>query len=231
VRDAAGGDDQPGTLVPVLAYGAGEWAVAVAWGLGSFVFTMVYHDLWRGKPYSWLTANECLALSAVFSLSLALAVGPLHRMGIGGSGFYRLRRSFGLVAVGTAALHALVTLIPMWSHYGLKWLGEHWFSFSLGLATLLYLLMLAALSWQSAFRRLGAERWWFWQRTAWLTLAVVLAHFLVLGKFSKWLEWLEKRDYPLPPATLWAALAGAIVLALRLCDLIRQRRRAVDMAH
>jgi DMSO/TMAO reductase YedYZ heme-binding membrane subunit len=219
-----GGNDRSGAPDPVLANAVGEWAVATAWAAGCFAFTMVYHDLWRGKPYSWLTANECLALSAIFSLSAALAVGPLHRMGWGGSSFYRLRRPFGVVAVGAAALHVLITLVPMWPHYGAKWIGDHVLSFGLGLVAVLYLLMLAAISWPSAFRRLGADRWWFWQRTAWLTLAVVLAHFLVLGKHSKWLEWWQKRDLPMPPATLWAALAGALVLSLRLYDLTKPRR-------
>jgi DMSO/TMAO reductase YedYZ heme-binding membrane subunit len=207
----------------VLANRIGEWLAAAVWAVFWFAFTLAYHAWWRAKPPAWLTANECLALAAVFCLSAALAVGPLFRLGAVGPSVYRLRRPFGLAAMACVLLHVGVVVIPMWGQYGFKWLGEHPFCFALGLLAALHLIALSVLSWPTIFQRAGRERWWSWQRTAWLALVLALAHFMLLGKLPKWIEWFQKRDLPAPPATLWAALAGALVLALRLFDRIRGR--------
>jgi DMSO/TMAO reductase YedYZ heme-binding membrane subunit len=208
---------------PVLSNGLRDWLAAAVWAAGWFVFTIAYHDWWRNKPPSWLTANECVALAAVFCLSTALAVGPLYRFGLVGPAVYRFRRSFGLMAAACILIHIGIAVFPLWGKYGFKWVGEHLLCFSLGVLAALHLLGLSVLSWPAAYQRLGPQRWWSWQRTAWVALVLGLAHFMVLGKLPKWIEWFQKRDFPAPPATVWAALAGALVLVLRLFDRLRGR--------
>ncbi len=202
----------------VLANSRSQWAIAAAWGAGWFAFSMVYHDLWRNKPYSWLTANECLAIASVMSMCFALAAGPLFRFGWVGEYVRRLRRPMGIVSFVLAILHVLVAIIPMWSEFGLKWMVRHPLSIILAIVATAHLGILARISWPSAHKAMGYARWKSWQRTAWIAFAASLAHFLVLGKEAKWVEWFEKRPTPAPTFTLWLTLTGAAVLALRAAD-------------
>ncbi|MCX7805991.1 MAG: ferric reductase-like transmembrane domain-containing protein [Planctomycetota bacterium] len=202
----------------VLSNSWHQWLVAATWGTGWFAFTMVYHDLWRGKPYSWLTTNECLALASVLCMCFALAVGPMFRFGWVGEYIRTLRRPMGIVSFILAALHVIVALVPMWSEFGLKWIVRHPLSMALAIVATIHMAFLTWISWPSAHKRMGYKRWKAWQRTAWIALAASMAHFLVLGKEAKWVEWFEKRPVPAPSFTLVLTILTALVFAVRAFD-------------
>jgi sulfoxide reductase heme-binding subunit YedZ len=202
------------------------WASCALAGAAFVFLVMVYHDLCRGKTYSMQTANEGLALAGIFGLGCALALGPLHRLCGGLPRVVRWRRALGVTAVIFAAAHVLVSLIPMWKEYGGRaYYAKHWDFTVLGIAAMGLLLAIARSSGERALRRMGAARWRRLQMLSFLALVLVLAHFLVLGKVSKWVEWFQERKHPGPPGTFFAMLFGAFVLALKGVDLLVMRHR------
>lgn len=183
---------------------------------------MAYHALGRAKPYSLGTLNEGLAHTAYYGIALAYACGPLYRFGLLPSGTVRLRRPLGITGVCCAGLHVLATLIPLRSKFGWDYLTrQHWDLTVLGLVCLALALWMARTSLGNSVQRLGRERW---ARIQWIGLALLplaLAHFLVLGKFGKWMDWFQGRDTnPVPSGTIIIFAAGVLVIALRVVDAV-----------
>jgi len=202
-----------------------EWLVAFALCAGFGLFMWAYHDWWRAKPYTLGTADEGLALAALFGLEFCLLLGPLSRLTGAPAHMLRLRRPLGIVATGFACAHILVAVIPLYHEFNVAYFVRNWVMFLFGLAALLLLLWLSLISTAAALARLGTARWCAIQQLGWLALALVLAHFLVLGKIPKFVKWFQTRDLPAPPGTFWVAVAGVLVLGLKLADVLVARRR------
>jgi DMSO/TMAO reductase YedYZ heme-binding membrane subunit len=161
------------------------------------LFMMAYHDWWRAKTYSLGTANESLALSAVFCMSLALSLGPLRRLFGLRPALVRLRRPLGVWSVVLALAHSVVTLVVMSNKYDWAYFRAHLDLLVLGISALALLLMLGVTSWPFALR-----------------------------KFGGWVAWFQKRDKPAPPGTMWAFLAGVLAFIVRAADWLRSLQRA-----
>jgi hypothetical protein len=237
----------------ILRNSLAEWITAAALCAACFFFMWAYHDWWRAKPYSLLTANECFALAGLFGVSLSLALGPLRRMtdrlrvcegkGTGSepadgsaaeaacsevpvpflsralAGAFRLRRPLGIVAAVFAAAHVVSALLLLPEKYNWDYYMQEWLLLVLGIAVSLLLAAMAVSSTPGMLRRLGETKWRRLHGQGTLLLALILTHYLVLGKIGKWIEWFQLRDLPAPPGTLWLSLIGAAALAIRLIDL------------
>lgn len=229
---AAPDEDQTASTAPspiIMANTCGEWLLAFAFCALVWWFMLAYHDWWRGKPYSLATANEAFALAGVYGLSLSLSLGPLRRLSGGLPRAIRLRRPLGLCAGLCAAIHALLTLLVMNDKYDWAYYSKHWDLLLLGSLALLLLSALCALSWPAALRRVGEERWRRVQAKGYLCLALVLVHFVVLGKFGKWVEWFRLHDQPAPPGTLPAFLVGVAPLVLKAWGMLYRRQAPQDI--
>jgi DMSO/TMAO reductase YedYZ heme-binding membrane subunit len=215
-RGAMTANDVRNRVFPIILCNTpGQWLSSAAFCGAAFLFFWAYHDWWRAKPYSLGTADEALALAALMGLSVTLSLGPLCRLTGRFERALALRRPLALVAVCCAAAHIAVTLIFLSGKYGWNWITSEWLSFLLGLAAALLLGFLAAMSFPWALQRFGREGWRRAQQWSDVALGLVLLHFVVLGKFPKWLDWFAKLDQPAPPGTLPAFVVGALVLILR----------------
>jgi ABC-type molybdate transport system substrate-binding protein/DMSO/TMAO reductase YedYZ heme-binding membrane subunit len=217
---ALNGDD-PHPII--MANRLGQWLLGAVVCDIVLVGMMQYHAWWRAKPWSWGTANECLALAAYAGLALCLAVGPLRRLGLLGASLVHLRRPLAIAGAVAAGLHVAVALLAA---PGVGWVLKHPWSFTIGAVAGCTLVALAATSWPSALHRLGAERWRNLHLLAAPTLAAITLHVLVLGKVDKWASWWISRDLPLPPGTLPMAIIGTAVLGLRCLDSLRTCRHS-----
>jgi len=203
-----------------------EWLLAILFAAGSTWFMMAYHDWWRRKPYSLMTLNESLALAAYYALALAFVPGPLYRFGAIPSRWVAVRRPLGIAGVICAILHVLITLIPLRNKYGWNYLVlQHGDLTALGALSISLALWLLKTSLGSAVQRLGVVRWFRIQWTGVALVPLVLAHFMVLGKIADWLKWFGGHDpKPAPPGTFVAFALGAVIILLRVVDLISHVR-------
>jgi DMSO/TMAO reductase YedYZ heme-binding membrane subunit len=198
----------------------GQWLGAILFAAGSTWFIMAYHAWWRAKPYSVVTLNESLAHTAYYSIALAYAFGPLYRFRLLPAPAVLWRRSLGIVGVACAGLHVLLTLFPLWPKFGWKFLvREHGDLTALGVVTLALAVGMVKTSLGDAVQRLGRQRWFRIQLLGLALLPLALAHFLVLGKISKWVDWFQGRDLnPAPAGTLIIFMVGTVVILLRIVD-------------
>lgn len=198
----------------------GEWLAALLLAAGSCWFVMIYHAWWRSKPYSVVTFNESLAHTAFYCLALAYACGPLYRFGWLTTRPVMWRRPLGMIGVGVAILHVLVSLVPLWGKFGWDYLVvQHWDATLLGAASLALALWMLQTSLGDSVQRLGRARWFQIQLTGLALLPLVLLHFLVLGKIGKWVDWFQGRDTNhMPAGTFIIFCVGIVILALRVAD-------------
>ena len=147
-------------------------------------------------------------------LCLALAVTPL-RQWTGWQPLARFRRMLGLYAFFYAALHLLCYA---WLDMGLdlaailKDIAKRPFIL-VGTAALLLLLPLAATSFNSAIRALGARRWQALHRTVYVVAGLALLHFY----------WMRAGKNDFAEVMVYAAVLVAL-LGWRAWDALRKRR-------
>jgi sulfoxide reductase heme-binding subunit YedZ len=173
--------------------------------------------VWRAL-YGELGANPIETLSRATGdwtmrfLLLTLAIRPLRRLS-GWEALVRLRRMLGLYAFFYACLHLLV-------YAGLDLFFDPVAILNdvakrpyvtVGFASFLLLVPLAATSTRAAMRRLGGRRWQRLHRLVYLATAGGVLHEL----------WLVKSDIREP---LLYALAAALLLGFRLWERWRRRR-------
>ena len=126
--------------------------------------------------------ERSLGLWALRFLVLGLAITPLRR--IGGPNLLRYRRTVGLLAFCYALLHVTVYV---WLDQGLD-AGLIWKDIvkrpyiTVGLASFLILIPLAATSNATMIRRLGAAAWQRLHRWVYLAAAAAAVHFIMLVK-------------------------------------------------
>ena len=140
--------------------------------------------LWSAALADQLGANPAEALIrglgdwALRFLCLALAVTPL-RVGLGVPALARWRRSLGVTVWGYALLHAMAYA---WLDQGwdmAEVLGDVWKRpfILVGTLAMLILSALAATSFNSAVRRLGAQRWRRLHQAVYGVAALSVLHF------------------------------------------------------
>jgi DMSO/TMAO reductase YedYZ heme-binding membrane subunit len=171
--------------------------------------------------------NETTAQGGFFGLCAALSLGPLYRFfpRVFGA-LIGMRRTFGVSSALFVAAHVFIALVPLWSELGWTYIREHVLMVSLGFCAALIILVLGGLSFQCSLDRVGVERWRRLQKLGYLAVVLACAHFLVLGKFSGWVEWFRTLNHPAPPGTLPVCIVGAVPLVLKGAELLRAPRGA-----
>jgi len=198
---------------------AREWGAGLALCVVFFGFMWAYHDWWRGKTYTLATANEACALAGLYGIALAYALGPLYRLHCLGERAVRWRRPVGVAAVGFAFAHMVVPFFPLSHKYGWTYFSVHWITLALGVVAALWLLILAVLSFRRAAVNISMAAWNRIQQWGLVLLPVIVVHYTVLGKVSKWIEWFGGKDpHPGPPGTLIGAGVVLLVVLLRGVD-------------
>jgi sulfoxide reductase heme-binding subunit YedZ len=188
--------------------GPGSWAL-YALGLtpAAWTFYLAVTDQLGADPLKVL--ERSLGLWALRFLVLGLAITPLRR--IGGPNLLRYRRTVGLLAFCYALLHVTVYA---WLDQGLD-AGLIWKDIvkrpyiTVGLASFLILIPLAATSNATMIRRLGAAAWQRLHRWVYLAAAAAAVHFIMLVK-----------AWPVEPF-VYAAIVAALLM-FRVADRFRR---------
>lgn len=174
-----------GPRVTTLARKVPTWTVYVlgagpgAWVIWQGVFAGAYVD-----PVEALE-HEFGMLGLQFLLA-SLAVTPLLRFAR--INLLKFRKALGLLAFGYVVLHFLVWLTLdlqlRWGLIGAEIVKRPYLT--VGFASLLLLVPLAATSWQGAVRRLGAQAWNRLHRLVYLAIILGAVHFLMQEKVWTW---------------------------------------------
>ncbi|MCL5269784.1 MAG: ferric reductase-like transmembrane domain-containing protein [bacterium] len=211
----------------VLANKRSQWVAASVVYLVCFCFFMWYHAV-RGKSPSLLTTEKCTAIASVCCLALALAFGPLSRFMPAIVDLLPYRRVLGITAALMSIPHVLLVFIylPLGfpqeysPKYPYSWHIDHWFTIVIGFACFVLLLSITAYSYPPGRRRLGERKWLVLQKFAYLAMILVALHLLSMGKIPKnWIQWVEERDYPVPPGSFPTMMVCVSALLLKAIDL------------
>lgn len=193
---------RPITAIKAAVFAAALWpAAALAWGFYTNDLTANPGDYITDQTGTWTLAF----------LVITLAVTPIRRL-TGWNAVIRLRRMLGLFAFFYATLHML-TWVVFINILDVRFMIEDVVRrpfITVGMATFLILLVLAATSNRFSIRRLG-RRWQTLHRLVYLAAIGGVVHF--------W--WLVKADLTLP--VRWAA-AVTVLLGVRAWWAYRRRR-------
>ena len=147
---------------------------------GVWTFTLGVMDRLGPDPIKALEHD--LGLWALKFLVVCLAITPLRRLT--GISLLRYRRAIGVLAFAYACLHLSTYLVLD------QWLDLHaiWADIvkrpyiTIGMATFLILLPLAATSNNAMLRRLGGPAWQRLHRWVYLAAALAVVHFIMVAK-------------------------------------------------
>jgi DMSO/TMAO reductase YedYZ heme-binding membrane subunit len=204
-----------------------QWIVTWLIYLAFFFFFIWYHDV-RGKPFTLFTTEKCTAIASLYCLGLALLLGPLSRFYSGFDKLLPYRRTLGLTAAFMTIPHVLLVIFYLpykfpekySEEYFLSWYVAHWFTIVIGILIFVLFIVIARYSFPSGIQKLGKRKWMILQKFSYLVLVMIMLHLLSMGKIPKnWINWLETRNYPLPPGSFASMCMCLLVLIFKIVDL------------
>jgi hypothetical protein len=106
------------------------------------------------------------------------------------------------------------------SEYFLSWFVAHWFTIVMGFLIFVLFMVIARYSFPSGIKKLGKRKWMVLQKFSYLVLVMIMLHLLSMGKIPKnWINWLETRNYPLPPGSFASMCMCFLVVIFKIVDL------------
>jgi DMSO/TMAO reductase YedYZ heme-binding membrane subunit len=204
-----------------------QWIITWLIYLAFFFFFIWYHDV-RGKPFSLFTTEKCTAIASLYCLGLALLLGPLSRFSSTFNKLLPYRRTLGITAAFMTIPHALLVLFYLpfkfpekySEKYFLSWFVAHWFTIVMGFLIFVLFIVIAKYSFPGGIQKLGKRKWMILQKLSYLVLVMIALHLLSMGKIPKnWINWLETRNYPLPPGSFASMCMCFLVVVFKIVDL------------
>jgi hypothetical protein len=90
----------------------------------------------------------------------------------------------------------------------------------MGILIFVLFIVIARYSFPSGIKKLGKRKWMILQKFSYLVLVMIMLHLLSMGKIPKnWINWLETRDYPLPPGSFASMCMCFLVVIVKIVDL------------
>ncbi len=197
--------------------------------LAVFAYSVIRYNVIKGTPWVELPlfiSNKAISLSAVVFIALSYALGSLAR-------FWpktfvpalTLRKFFGLLGFGLAAIHGLVSLLIFTPAYYPKFflasgklnlVGE--LSMLFGILAFFVFALVAIFSIPAVVKSVEPARWLAIQRIGYLGLALVFFHVFVMGLEG----WLKPAGWPggLLPISLVAAIVIALALLVKIAAVV-----------
>lgn len=194
-----------------------------------FAYAVIRYNVIKGVSWTLLPLyinNKALALAAVVFIAISYALGSLAR-------FWpktfvsalSLRKFFGLLGFGLAAVHSLVSLLIFTPAYYPKFflssgklnlVGE--LSMLFGVLAFFVFAIVALASVSAIAKSMEPERWLAVQRLGYLGLILVFFHVFIMGFEG----WLKPAGWPggLLPISLVAAIVIALVLLLKITAIV-----------
>jgi len=215
-----------------------DWKAAVlvtaAVFLISVAYTIIRYNVFGGVGAEHIPlyiANKAIALAAAILIGISFIIGPFAR-------FWPrifvprlpLRKHFGLLGFGLAALHVLLSLIifdpayfPKFFAEGGKLTGQAELSMLFGGLAIFIFSIVSITSLPSVEREMDPKKWLFVQRLGYIAFALVMLHVFVMG----YRGWLSPAGWPggLFPISLISFVLIAFVLLTRISAIFLPRRR------
>lgn len=188
------------------------------------------YNIIKGLPYNTIplyVSNKAIALTALFFIVFSYALGSLARFWRFFVPYLALRKNFGLIGFGFAAVHSVISLLLFTPAYYPKFFTpmgtlttEGMLSILFGVLAFIIFSIVAIASIPSVEATLGYKKWQMIQRTGYVGLLIVMLHVIFMG----WKGWLHPADWQgMLPMSLIAFLLIFIVLFLRLVVLLKKR--------
>ncbi|MGF1579583.1 MAG: hypothetical protein ACFCD0_09485 [Gemmataceae bacterium] len=208
---------------------------AVVFGV-ALAYSILRYHIAGGVPWDHLPLfilNKATSLAAVFFVACSYLVGRVFNWHNDDPRVKLVVIKFcGLVGFSLAAIHTLFSVCLLNPAYLKKFFEESGrlsFFGELGLAVgvlALWALSIPAITTLPMMpKALGGARWKRTQRMGYLCLSLVVAHMIAFG----WKGWITPGTWQwgLPPISIWAALAAALPLLVKLWGGLT-RKKAVD---
>ncbi len=194
-----------------------------------FAYAVIRYNVIKGTPWvelPFFVSNKAISLSAVVFIALSYTLGSLARFwpktfvpALG------LRKFFGLLGFGLAALHGLISLLIFSPVYYPKFflesgelnlVGE--LSMLFGVLAFVVFALVAISSIPAVAKSMKPERWLAVQRVGYLGLVLVFFHVFVMGLQG----WLKPSGWPggLLPISLVAAIVIALALLVKITAMV-----------
>ena len=211
------------------------WFMLVPGGL-SWALVTYYHFLRRDvvNPFGAhevdpiFMANKGMAITAAVLIGAAVAIGPMARWFAACRPWAASRREIGLAGFGWALIHVCTALLPLLERFPWSWYLERPLVIIAGATALLLLIVIAASSNRRALRWMGGRKWKLTQRLVHVVIALIVIHFVAMGKAANWVVWYRgegTEQTSLPPGTLMLSVALLALLAVRASVWIPVRTR------
>jgi DMSO/TMAO reductase YedYZ heme-binding membrane subunit len=190
-----------------------------------FSYSVIRYNIIKGTPWSDLplfVSNKAISLSAVAFIAVSYALGSLAKFWPGTFvPVLHVRKFFGLLGFGLAAIHGLISLLLFTPAYYQKFfldsgklnlVGE--FSMLFGILAFFVFSLVALSSLPSISKSLAPKQWLQIQRLGYLGLVLVALHVFVMG----FKGWINPHDWPggLLPISLVAAIVIASTLLVKI---------------
>lgn len=194
-----------------------------------FAYAVIRYNVIKGVPWVELPlyiSNKAISLSAVMFIALSYALGSLAR-------FWpktfvpalNMRKFFGLLGFGLAALHGLISLLIFTPAYYPKFfletgklnlVGE--LSMLFGVLAFFVFALVAISSIPAVAKSMEPERWLAMQRIGYFGLVLVFFHVFSMGLEG----WLKPSGWPggLLPISLVAASVIALALLVKIAAIV-----------
>lgn len=198
-----------------------------------FAYAFIRYNVIKGvglQHVPLFIANKAIALFSVVLIALSYLIGPLARFFPGMfSSKLPLRKPFGLLGFGIAAIHGVMSLLLFTPAYYPKFFdssgqlnmtGE--LSMLFGVVAFFIFAIVALTSIPSIEKDMDEKNWLRVQRIGYLAFLFVLLHVLVMGIEG----WLNPSAWPggLLPISLVAFIIIAFTFLLRLIVVFSRRR-------
>lgn len=199
---------------------------AIKGSIWAFVLCLAYafvrYNIARHVPYDQLPlyiANKAVALSTVIIIGLSFVLGPLaHFWPTKISRFVPLKKAYGLIGFGLAALHAIMSLVLLSPAYysrlyldSGKLTGTGELTMVLGILAFLIFSIVAATSLPGMDKALSPDQWKRMMRLGYVAYFLVLLHVGFMG----WGGWWRASSWQWGLASI--SLISSFVIVLVMC--------------
>ncbi len=199
-----------------------------------FAYAVIRYNVIKGvgvESIPLYISNKAIAVASVILIGISYLIGPFARFWPKkfAPSLY-LRKYFGLVGFGFAALHSIISLILFSPAYYAKFFsadgklnftGE--LSMLFGVIALFIFSIVAITSIPSVESSVDKKKWLVVQRLGYAAFAFVMLHVLVMGLEG----WLKPETWPggLLPMSLIAFIVIALTLLIRILAALFARQR------
>ncbi len=193
--------------------------------IAALAYAIIRYNIIKGDSWSKLplfVSNKAIALSAVVFIAISFLLGPLARFWPRKFvSLLYLRKYFGLLGFGLAAVHTLISLLLFTPGYypkffsiegKLNFVGE--LSMLFGVLAFFIFLIIAVTSIPSVEALIAPKRWKTIQRLGYLAFVFVMLHVAIMGAAG----WLKPEGWPggLLPISLIAFVVILVTLLIRI---------------